>query len=94
MERNTLKIKANTDNVVKFLYDTPSVSGSYKPTTVDDRTKDIHRQVCLKLAVQSMGVCSSMEEEFNYGEVKDRMEGLLNILDGKKIPEKKEDLPF
>lgn len=168
MERNTLKIKANTDNVVKFLYDTPiegtnsygmyhlyafehggeetglfatdalheklrnftkgdsinirkeeyeagkfgwnvipeegtpirntppppSVSGSYKATTTDDRTKDIHRQVCLKLAVQSMGVCSSMEEEFNYGEVKDRMEGLLNILDGKKIPEKKEDLPF
>ena len=41
-----------------------------------------------------MGVCSAMEEEFNYGEVRDRMEGLLNILDGKKIPEKKEDLPF
>ena len=70
---------------------TTSVASSYDP---DDRTKDIHRQVCLKLAVQSMGVCSAMEEEFNYGEVKDRMEGLLNVLDGNKIPEKKEDLPF
>jgi len=40
--------------------------------------------------VQSMGVC----EELNYGEVKDRMESLLNVLDGKKIPKKKEDLPF
>ena len=145
MERNTLKIKANTDNVVKFLYDTPiegtnsygmyhlyafehggeetglfatdalheagkfgwnvvpeegtpirntppppSVSGSYKATTTDDRTQDIHRQVCLKLAVQSMGVC----EELNYGEVKDRMESLLDVLDGKEVTEKKEELPF
>ena len=173
MERNTLKIKANTDNVVKFLYDTPiegtnnyrmyhlyafehggeetglfatdalheklrnfikgdsinirkeeyeagkfgwnvvreegtpirntpppnSVGGGSKAfsSSSDDRTKDIHRQVCLKLAVQSMGVCSAMEEEFNYGEVKDRMEGLLNVLDGiepKNGIEPKGDLPF
>ncbi len=158
MERSTLKIKANTDNVVKFLYDTPiegtNAYGLYHlyafdlngeetglfatdnlheklrnftkgdsvnirkeeyeagkfgwnvipqegtPTrktpppsvsnvssTPDDRTKDIHRQVCLKLAVQSMDT----SETLDFAMVKLRMDGLLNVLDGK---ETKEELPF
>ena len=46
---------------------------------IDDRTKDIHRQVCLKLAVQSMGT----SETLDFAMVKLRMEGLINILDSK-----------
>jgi|TARA_Y100000296_G_scaffold69100_1_gene82710 hypothetical protein len=163
MERATLKIKANTDNVVKFLYDTPiegtnsygvyhlyafdmdgtetglfatdalheklknftigdsvnirkeeyepnkfgwnvipeegtparntgtpsNINDSYKSTpsaTTQERTKDIHRQVCLKLAVQSMGT----PETLDLAIVKQRMEGLLDVLDGKET----DSLPF
>jgi|TARA_R100001530_G_scaffold131546_1_gene103288 hypothetical protein len=160
MERNTLKIKANTDNIVEFLYDTPiegtNAYGMYHlyafgmdgeeaglfatdtlheklknftkgdsvnirkeeyeagkfgwnvipqdgtptrkapppsvstPTTtqsVDARTKDIHRQVCLKLAVQSMDT----SETLDFAMVKLRMEGLLGVLDNEEV---KEELPF
>lgn len=150
MESKTLKIRANTDNNVKFLFDSPlegtNAYGVYhlykfdiegeehslfatdnlheklkdynkgdvvnirkeeyeagkmgwivnpaegviaKPSSstpsaqysssnsIDDRTKDIHRQVCLKLAVQSMGT----SETLDFAMVKLRMEGLINILD-------------
>lgn len=66
----------------------PSVNGSYNPTkTADDRTLDIHRQVCLKLAVQSMDTIGGIDS----ATVKLRMETLLDVLDGKKT---KEELPF
>ncbi|MBT7974996.1 MAG: hypothetical protein HN687_12715 [Candidatus Marinimicrobia bacterium] len=150
MEQTQLKIKANTDNIVRFLYDKP-VDGTnsygdyhrysfemngeevgffatdnlneklknfskgdsvnirkeeYEPNKFgwnvipqdgttpknsgvapaapksDDRTADIHRQVCLKLAVQSMGT----PETLDYGVVKQRMDGLLNVLDGENLP--------
>ena len=152
MESKTLKIRANTDNNVKFLFDSPlegtnaygvyhlykfdvegeehslfatdnlheklkdynkgdvvnirkeeyeagkmgwivtpaegvvAKIGSSNTQTggeivrgIDDRTKDIHRQVCLKLAVQSMGT----SETLDFAMVKLRMEGLINILDSK-----------
>ena len=62
-------------------------------STTTDRTQDIHRQVCLKLAVQSMG---TSKMDFDFVEVGLRMDGLLNILDGevKKEPVSDEDLPF
>ena len=171
MDRKTLKIKANTDNVVKFLFDTPiegtnkygvyhlyafdhngeevslfatdnlheklrsfakgdavnirkeeyeagkfgwnvipeegtplrntpsnisdksepskavQESRQYHATQNDNRTKDIHRQVCLKLAVQSMDT----SETLDFDMVKFRMDGLLSVLEGE---ETKEELPF
>jgi len=45
----------------------------------DSKTKDIHRQVCLKLAVQSMG---TTKKDLDLSEVASRMKGLLIILDG------------
>ena len=45
----------------------------------DSKTKDIHRQVCLKLAVQSMG---TTKKDLDLSEVASRMKGLLVILDG------------
>jgi hypothetical protein len=50
-----------------------ATSGS---TTPDDRTADIHKQVCLKLAVQSMG------SDFNIEEIESRMYSLLSVLHG------------
>ncbi len=175
MERATLKIKANTDNIVRFLYDTPiegtnsygiyhlyafdvngvesglfatdalheklrhfttgdkvnirkeeyepnkfgwnvipeegtparntgtpnGIDSVYKSTPSattqeirqyqakqnDDRTRDIHRQVCLKLAVQSLGT----PEVLDFATVRMRMEGLLHILEG---TEQQDNLPF
>lgn len=150
MDSKTLKIRANTDNNVKFLFDTPlegtNAYGVYhlykfdmdgeevslfatdnlheklkdfnkddevnirkeeyeagkmgwivtpaegvvaKPGSsntqtggeilkdIDQRTKDIHRQVCLKLAVQSMEKTDILDMDT----VKLRMEGLLGVLD-------------
>lgn len=148
MDSKTLKIKANTDNNVKFLFDSPlegtnaygvyhlykfdiegeehslfatdnlheklkdynkgdivnirkeeyeagkmgwvvtpaegvvarpssTTTSSNTAVGIDDRTKDIHRQVCLKLAVQSMDT----SETLDFAMVKLRMEGLINILD-------------
>lgn len=150
MDSKTLKIRANTDNNVKFLFDSPlegtNAYGVYhlykfdvegeehslfatdnlheklkdynkgdvvnirkeeyeagkmgwvvtpaegvvaRPSTtktggeivrdLDARTQDIHRQVCLKLAVQSM----ETSETLDFAMVKLRMEGLINILDSK-----------
>ncbi len=52
--------------------------------SVDDRTADIHKQVCLKLAVQSMGT------EFNIEEIESRMYSLLSVLHGNES----DDLPI
>jgi len=64
----------------------------------DTKTKDIHRQVCLKLAVQSMG---TTKKDLDLSEVASRMNGLLFILDGLVEEEPEEtptptddDLPF
>ena len=51
---------------------------------VDYRTADIHKQVCLKLAVQSMnGV-------FDIEAIEDRMYSLLSVLHGNQS----DDLPY
>ena len=56
---------------------------NYYASKTDDKTKDIHRQVCLKLAVQSMGT----PEVIDFEMVKVRMEGFLIILDGLPLDE-------
>ena len=63
-----------------------ALTGSFTP---DNRTADIHRQVCLKLAVQSMGVSGDL----NYDEVKSRMESLLDVLDPKEVEKNPEPIP-
>ena len=60
---------------------------NYQAKQNDDRTKDIHKQVCLKLAVQSLGTT----ENLDYQEVKVRMEGLVGVLEDVEV---KEELPF
>lgn len=44
--------------------------------STDSRTADIHKQVCLKLAVQSMG------DDFDVEEIESRMYSLLSVLHG------------
>ena len=81
---DTISIMKNLVNnrtswdVKKFSGASSSVSNGI--ITPDARTKDIHRQVCLKLAVESIGAKTKVTDAY-YEDVKSRMEGLLAVLD-------------
>jgi len=55
----------------------------------DDRTHDIHRQVCLKAAIQSYPSTDRPWNEDVVGELRRRMELLLTVLESNR-----DDLPF
>ena len=57
---------------------------------LDDRTKDIHRQVALKIATISIGQSLKPWTEEDLQETRIRMDKLLVILDGSK----ENELPF
>ncbi len=57
---------------------------------LDDRTRDIHRQVALKIATISIGQNIKPWTDEDLQEIKVRMDKLLEILDGKVD----NDLPF
>ena len=64
-------------DVKKLGSSSPSANGDM---SLDARTKDIHRQVCLKLAVESIGSKAKVTDAY-YKDVKARMEGFLAVLD-------------
>ena len=159
----TLKITANTDNVVELLYDSPktgtnnygiwylygvknggkevgifateslhgklqdyrrgdkvnirkeeyepgkfaynvipeegtSISESKNATfNIDDRTHDIHKQVCLKLAVDMMETKNKTLTDGDLVVIEANMKSLLMVLEGSNFLDKeenKDDLPF
>ena len=57
---------------------------------LDDRTRDIHRQVALKIATISIGQTTKPWAEDDLKEIQVRMDKLLIILDGST----EDDLPF
>ena len=57
---------------------------------LDDRTRDIHRQVALKIATISIGASLKPWNESDLLEIRNRMKKLLEILDGSTS----DDLPF
>ena len=64
-------------------------TGETAVTVVTDaRTKDIHRQVCLKLAVESIGVKAKATDAY-YKDVGDRLKGFLAVLDPVEIIKEK-----
>lgn len=63
----------------------------------DARTHDIHKQVCLKLAVDLVGDCMGILTDSQLVSVEANMKALLGILEAKEEEEEKEvkeDLPF
>ena len=64
----------------KTSWDVKKTGGSSAPVMSDARTKDIHRQVCLKLAVESIGAKTKVTDAY-YKDVADRMMGFLAVLD-------------
>lgn len=92
-----LIIRRNQDEGGKLEWQvTPSNGNSQiksKQTVIsylDDRTKDIHRQVALKIATISIGQSQKAWSDEDLLEIKVRMEKLLEILDGST----EDDLPF
>ena len=57
---------------------------------LDDKTRDIHRQVALKIATISLGQSTKPWTDEDLQEIKVRMDKLLEILDGSNSDE----LPF
>jgi len=78
----------------------PSKSESTPPAKADDRTHDIHKQVCLKLAVELLGEKKGTLTDGEAVVLEANMYCLLGILEGTggAKPEdskpKDEDLPF
>jgi hypothetical protein len=80
----------------------PSRSESKAPSKSDDRTHDIHKQVCLKLAVELMGKKKGTLTEGDGVVLEANMYYLLGILEGTgsvntdadNADNEEEDLPF
>jgi len=68
----------------------PSKQTKTYSSFLDDRTRDIHRQVALKIATISIGQSLKPWTDEDLVEIKVRMDKLLDILDGS--PD--DDLPF
>ena len=92
-----LVIRRNQDDNGQLEWSVTPVNGGTqdKPqktvqSYLDDRTLDIHRQVALKIATVSMGQTTKPWTGEDLMEIKDRMDKLLEILDGSAS----NDLPF
>ena len=72
----------------KTSWDVEKTGESIAPVVADARTKDIHRQVCLKLAVESIGVKAKPTDSY-YKDVQSRMLGFLGILDPVEVIKEK-----
>lgn len=92
-----LVIRRNQDEGGKLEWQVTPANGNSqsksKQTVIsylDDRTRDIHRQVALKIATISIGQSQKAWSDDDLQEIKVRMEKLLEILDGST----EDDLPF
>ena len=92
-----LIIRRNQDEEGKLAWQVTPANGNSqsKPTKtlssyLDDRTRDIHRQVVLKIATISIGASLKPWNESDLLEIRNRMDKLLEILDGSD----EDDLPF
>lgn len=92
-----LVIRRNQDDNGQLEWSVIPANGNaqYQPkqtvlSYLDDRTRDIHRQVALKIATISIGQSTKPWTEDDLLEIKIRMDKLLVILDGSS----EDDLPF
>ena len=92
-----LVIRRNQNENGQLEWSVTPANGSTRPqphqtvlSYLDDRTRDIHRQVALKIATISIGQTTKPWTEEDLQEIKIRMEKLLVILDGPTD----NDLPF
>ena len=92
-----LIIRRNQEADGKLEWQVTPANGNSQPKSnktvssyLDDRTRDIHRQVALKIATISIGQNVKPWTDEDLKEIRVRMDKLLEILDGST----KDDLPF
>ena len=90
-----LIIRRNQDDDGQLEWQIVPVNGNNRSNQtvlnyLDDRTRDIHRQVALKIATISIGQTTKPWTDEDLQEIKVRMDKLLEILDGST----NDDLPF
>ncbi len=90
-----LVIRRNQDDNGKLDWQVVPANGNNRSNQtvlsyLDDRTRDIHRQVALKIATISIGQNVKPWTDEDLQEIKVRMDRLLEILDGRVD----DDLPF
>ena len=68
-------------------------SSKNSSSSIDDRTHDIHKQVCLKLAVDMMPKNGEVLTGGELVVVEANMKSLLRVLEGEEV-EQSEDTPF
>jgi len=72
-------------------------NGKSTTFSIDDRTHDIHKQVCLKLAVDMMETKNKTLTDGDLVVIEANMKSLLMVLEGSNFLDKeenKDDLPF
>ena len=72
---------------------TPVAAKPQQSPVFDDRTHDIHRQVCLKVAVKSFPASDKCWNDEVLAELKRRTDSLMVVLEGVSH-EKDDNLPF
>ena len=72
---------------------TPVAAKPQQSPVFDDRTHDIHRQVCLKVAVKSFPASDKCWNDKVLAEIKRRTDSLMVVLEGVSH-EKDDNLPF
>jgi len=73
---------------------TPVVSKPPQSSAFDDRTHDIHRQVCLKAAVKSFPASDRPWNDEVVAELKRRTDSLMIVLEGESHAKTDDNLPF
>ena len=73
---------------------TPVASKPPQSSNFDDRTHDIHRQVCLKVAVKSFPASDRPWNDEVVSELKRRTDFLMVVLEGESHAKTDDNLPF
>ena len=73
---------------------TPVASKPPQSSVFDDRTHDIHRQVCLKVAVKSFPASDRPWNDEVVAELKRRTDSLMVVLEGVSHAKDDDNLPF
>ena len=69
-------------------------SPNLAPPKMDNRTHDIHKQVCLKLAVDNMEKSGKCYTSGELVVIEANMYALLDVLEGSAGSQEKEEVPF
>ncbi len=81
---DTVNIRKEEYSAGKFGWNVIPEEGTNSKSVIDARTQDIHKQVCLKLAVSMMDKKNAIFSEGDLVVIEANTKGLLRVLEGKE----------